>query len=117
LNALSQALFAELSQGALAWLRLRVSARVASAPYRDLEHEGAARLLGVLTHDVSDISAFFVQMPRLVTNAIIVAGCLSYLALLSWRVCLLALIMVALGSATHHWGLSRASHYLRRARL
>jgi putative ATP-binding cassette transporter len=112
----SQAQLVRLGQLTLARLRVLVSARVAEAPYRDIEAQGAARIGVVLGEDIAAVADFFVTLPRLVVQGAVVLGCLAYLAVLSSAAFGFALFMVALGSVRHYWGVRRASDDLRRAR-
>ena len=113
----SQAQLVRLGQLTLARLRVLVSARVADAPYRDVEAQGAARISVVLGEDIAAVADFFVTLPRLVVQGAVVIGCLAYLGTLSRRAFGFAVFMVALGSVRHYWGMRRASDDLRRARL
>jgi putative ATP-binding cassette transporter len=113
----SQAQLVRLGQLTLARLRVLVSARVAEAPYREVEAQGPARIGVVLGEDIAAVAEFFVTLPRLVVQGAVVLGCLAYLAVLSPAAFGLALFMVALGSVRHYWGVRRASDDLRRARL
>jgi putative ATP-binding cassette transporter len=113
----SQAQLVRLGQVTLARLRVLVSARVAEAPYREVEAQGAARISVVLGEDIAAVADFFVTLPRLVVQGAVVLGCLAYLAVLSSRAFGFALLLVALGSLRHYWGVRRASDHMRRARL
>lgn len=112
----ARALFVELSQATLDELRRRIGSHLARVPYREIEERGAARLLAVLTEDVATVSEFFVLVPRLVMQGAVVAGCLGYLALISWRAFCFALITVLIGSCARYLGTRRANQHLRTAR-
>jgi putative pyoverdin transport system ATP-binding/permease protein len=112
----SRALFVELSQATLDELRRRIGAHLARVPYRQIEEQGTARLLAVLTEDVATVSEFFVLLPRLVMQGAVIVGCLGYLALISWRAFCFALITVLVGSSARYLGTRRANEFLRRAR-
>ncbi len=112
----SRSLFVELSQSTMERLRRHISARVAGAPYRQIEAAGTPRLLALLTEDVATVAEFFVILPRLVLQGAVVLGCLGYLTLLSWRAFSLALLGVLLGSCGRYLGTRRAGEHLRRAR-
>jgi putative ATP-binding cassette transporter len=113
---LSQAQFVELSQKTLADLRSHLTRHFSEVPYRDLEARGSAKLLAVLSEDVSTVSHFFVMLPELVMHGAVVLGCLFYLGMLSWQVFLFALALVLLGSLGYHLAEVEAILALRRAR-
>lgn len=114
-RALAGILFATLSQGTLSHLRELLARRIAASSLRDLENLGPARVQSVATDDASHVALFLVSLPNIVMNAIIVIGCLAYLAVLSWPVCLAALAVIVLGSLGYHLGNSRALAYLEEA--
>ncbi|WP_395822809.1 cyclic peptide export ABC transporter [Collimonas sp.] len=101
-------LFARLSQDTMAQLREHVAKRVAAAELRDVERIGAAPVQSVLTDDATNVSMLFFALPNIVMHGSIVFGCLSYLAWLSWPVCLLALTAIVVGSIGYHTGDKRA---------
>lgn len=94
---LSQSLFVRLSQSSLAELRLLVSAHVVRAPYREIERQGAGRLLAVLTADIASVAELFFVLPRLLVHGIVILGCAAYLAFLSSQVLVWCLGLSALG--------------------
>lgn len=112
----SEAKFIELSQGTLARLRQRACRRMASAPFREIETQGAARWLAVLVEDVQRVAELFVTVPRLLVHGAIVVGCLGYLAFLSFQVFLFATGMVIAGACIHFWAVGRAHRHLSGAR-
>jgi putative pyoverdin transport system ATP-binding/permease protein len=93
LNLLSRVLLVRLMQRAEYETRLDLSRRILATPLRQLEEVGASRLYAVLTQDVANLSAALSALPNLSINAAMLAGCLVYLAWLSWPV-LIALVAV-----------------------
>ena len=93
LNLLSRVMLIRLMQRAEYEMRLDLSRRILATPLRQLEEVGAARLYAVLTQDVANLSAALSTLPNLCINAAMLAGCLAYLAWLSWPV-LVALVLV-----------------------
>jgi putative ATP-binding cassette transporter len=83
-GTVSHMILARLSQDASLALRLQLSLRILSLPFRSIERIGASRLLAALTEDVHSVSAAMTLFPSLLTNAAIILGCLVYLAWLSW---------------------------------
>ncbi len=108
-------LFERLKQRTHAELRRFVSDRVMAADFRHLERIGAARVQSALSEHSANVAEFFVSVPAVLTNAVVVTGCLAYLALLSWPVFLMALLFVGLGSLGYHLVHLRAIRHLDRA--
>lgn len=98
----SNMLFERLGQRAQAELRRTISQRVLAADYRHLEVVGAARVQSALSEHSANVAEFFVSLPMILTNAVVVVGCLVYLSLLSWQVFLFAVVMIGLGSLGYH---------------
>ena len=105
-------LFERLSQHAHAQLRSYISARVMSADYRKLEALGAARVQSALSEHSAHVADFFVSAPSILINAIVVLGCLSYMAWLSWQVFCAAVLVIGLGSLGYHLAHLRAIGHL-----
>jgi putative ATP-binding cassette transporter len=105
-------LFERLGQRAHAELRSFVSRKVLAADYRNLETVGAARIQSALAEHCTHVAEFFVSFPVILMNAVIVAGCLLYMAWLSWQVFLLAILVVGLGSVGYHLAHLRAIRHL-----
>lgn len=101
-------MFARLGEGALLDVRTQMARRILAAPYRRIEALGAARVQSVIADDAGKIAEFLVAAPHIVMNAVMVAGCLLYLAWLSWTSFILALLVTLAGSAIFHLGNLRA---------
>ena len=108
-------LFARLSQSTMARMREHISQRVAQASFRDLETLGPARAQSVVTEDATNVSMLFFALPNLMMHGSIVAGCLAYLAWLSWPVFALASAVVVVGSLGYRLGDVRAIRALEAA--
>ncbi|WP_035852366.1 cyclic peptide export ABC transporter [Deefgea rivuli] len=91
-----------LSHHADAQLRLYVSQRVMDTDYRHLEAIGAAKVQSALAEHTAKVAEFFVSFPAILTNAVVVLGCLTYMLMLSWQVFLFAVLVLALGSLAYH---------------
>ncbi|ASU38882.1 peptide ABC transporter [Herbaspirillum sp. meg3] len=111
----SNILFERLNQRAQADMRRYISARVISADYRHIERIGAARIQSALTEHSAKVAEFFVGLPAILTNSVVVIGCLIYMLLLSWQVFLVALAVLGLGSLGYHLAHLKAIRYLERA--
>lgn len=105
-------LFERLGQHAQSDLRGFIAQKVIAADYRQLEQLGAARVHSALSEHCTRVAEFFVSFPIILTNAIIVVGCLVYLALLSWQVFLLATLVIGFGSLGYHLAHLRAIRHL-----
>ncbi|WP_430229378.1 cyclic peptide export ABC transporter [Nitrosomonas communis] len=105
-------LFERLGQRAHSELRSFIAQRVIAADYRQLEQLGAARVQSALSEHCTRVAEFFVSFPVILTNAVVVAGCLVYMAFLSWQVFLLALAVIGFGSLGYHLAHLRAIKHL-----
>ncbi|MFM0738771.1 cyclic peptide export ABC transporter [Paraburkholderia xenovorans] len=113
----SQTLFMSLGQNAKASLRMTTIRRIADASYGQLERQGSARSLAVLTQDLDTIVVLFVGLPGLVMNTAVVAGCLAYLGYLSWQVLAFAALTILIGASGFVFANRRGLHHLRNSRL
>lgn len=111
-NMVSSVLFQRLSQRSQAELRQLISARVMAADFRRLEEIGGPRVHSALSEHSAKVADFFVSVPAILVNAITVAGCMVYLALLSWHVFLAAVVIIVLGSLGYHVAHLRAIRHL-----
>ncbi|MBO1013722.1 cyclic peptide export ABC transporter [Achromobacter sp. SD115] len=109
---LASVLFERLNQRAHADLRRFISARVIAADYRRLEEIGGPKVQSALSEHSARVADFFVSFPTILVNAIIVAGCLAYMAWLSWQVFLAAVLVIGLGSLGYHLAHLRAIRHL-----
>ncbi|OYO31758.1 cyclic peptide export ABC transporter [Janthinobacterium sp. PC23-8] len=111
-HAVASVLFERLTQRAHAQLRQFIAGRVLAADYRKLEELGAARVQSALAEHSAKVAEFFVCFPAILSNAVVVSGCLLYLALLSWQIFLAAVVVVGLGTCCYHWAQLRAIGHL-----
>jgi putative ATP-binding cassette transporter len=107
--------FQRLAERSHAILRNYVADRVIAADYRRLESTGAPAVQAALTEHSARVSELFANLPAILTNAVIVTGCVVYLALLSWSLFLLAVAGLLLGSLGYHFAHLRAIKHLRTA--
>src|SRR5262249_55123649 len=94
---ISQTLLANLAQGALFDLRMRLCRRILTAPLRHLETVGVHRLLAALTEDVVVIGGAFTTIPVICTHLTVLTACLVYMGWLSLTVLGLVLAFLMLG--------------------
>lgn len=113
---LSGNMLIQLAQNTLYDLRIALSSKILRIPLRNLEVFGAARFLAVLTEDIPLITNTLLLMPVLCIDAAIVAGCLVFLAWLSWLVFLLVAAGLLLGIATYQLPIIRAQRLFKLGR-
>jgi putative ATP-binding cassette transporter len=109
---LSSVLFERLGQRSHAHLRRFISDRVLATDYRKIEAIGGPRVQSALSEHSSNVAEFFVSLPMILVNSIIVSGCLVYMAWLSWTVFIAAALVIALGSLGYHLAHLRAIRHL-----
>lgn len=112
---LAAILFERLGQRAHSELRSFIAKRVITADYRQLELLGAARVQSALSEHCTRVAEFFESFPIILTNAVIVIGCLVYMAFLSWQVFLFAVVIIGFGSLGYHLAHLRAIRHLETA--
>jgi putative pyoverdin transport system ATP-binding/permease protein len=113
---ISQILFNNLSTSAVFETRLQSCRQVLAAPLRRLEEIGPHRLLATLTDDITTLSNVLAQIPVLCLHVGIIAAGLCYMGWLSWRLLLLVLGFMILGSLTYGVSVGVAQKYYRRLR-
>ncbi len=89
-------------------LRMKMCRRILSVPLRQLEKEGAPRLLTCLTDDIPTISGTVSSLPLLATQGAIVVGCIAYLIWLSWMVFLIIAGFIIIGAIIYHLSIKKA---------
>lgn len=114
-QVVSSTLFERLSQQAHAILRRHVSQQVLNADYSKLEQVGGARVQSALSEHCLKVADFFVRLPAVVVNGIIVFGCMGYIAWLSLEIFLFSLVVLGLGSVGYHLVHLKAIQYLSNA--
>ena len=114
-QVVASTLFERLSQQAHAVLRRHVSQQVLRADYSQLEQVGSARVQSALSEHCLKVAEFFVRLPAVVVNGIIVFGCMAYIAWLSWEIFLISLAVLGLGSIGYHLVHLKAIRYLNGA--
>jgi putative ATP-binding cassette transporter len=114
-RTLSSVLFERLGQHALAELRRYIASRVLAADFRRLEILGGPKIHSALSEHSTNVAQFFVSLPAILTNSVIIVGCMIYMAMLSWQIFLAAVVMIGLGSLGYHLAHLQAIRYLSRA--
>jgi putative ATP-binding cassette transporter len=113
---LSEICLIRLTQKTLADVRMHLCRETLSAPLRQLEDIGSARLFATLTDDVASIAGALISIPVFLMNLSMVIGGLLYLAWLSWWVLLAVLGAMVVGVLTYRYPTRKASQYFRRSR-
>ncbi|KAF0809366.1 pyoverdine synthetase E, pdvE [Alcanivorax sp. S71-1-4] len=114
-RALAAMMSEQLGQYALARLRHEIAARVMAADFRQVEQLGSARVQSALAEHSTNVAQFFVSVPAILNNAVVVLACLVYMALLSWQVLLAAVVVIGLGSLGYHLAHLKALGHLSTA--
>lgn len=112
---LSSALFEYLAQHAMAELRRYISGRVLAAELRQLEVIGSPKVHSALSEHCTSVVQFFVTLPSLLNNSVVVIGCMVYLFILSWQIFFAAIVMVGLASLGHYLAQFKALGFLKKA--
>lgn len=110
---ISNALLVRVSQGLFHEMRMDLCRRIVSAPLRKLEQLGPSRLLANLTEDVGTIGNALGMVPLVSMYMTIVACCLIYMGLLSWKLLLLVLAFLIVGLAAYLLPLRAAGRHFR----
>lgn len=90
-----------VGQSVVARLRADLSQRILSAPIAEIERFRVHRITTILNQDIDTISTFTFGFSSLAIAVAITVGCFAYLAVLSPRLCLIAVAAIALGSWAH----------------
>jgi putative pyoverdin transport system ATP-binding/permease protein len=99
---ISAVLFERLSQASHATLRRFIASRVMATDLREIEELGSPRIQSALSEHSGNVAEFFVSLPNILVNAVIVTGCLIYMAWLSASVFLAGMLVIGLGSVGYH---------------
>lgn len=116
-GALSSVLLIRLAQRSIQGLRMELCRRILDSGMRRIETLGPARLQSALTDDVQIITNAVAGVPLLTINLAIVAGAFVYIGILSVKVLLGMLAVLAAGLVLYQLPVRRAGVYLRRARV
>jgi putative ATP-binding cassette transporter len=108
---ISQSLFNIITTRAVFETRLQSCRRILAAPLRRMEEIGPHRLLATLTDDIATLSTALTQIPLLCLHLGVVVACLVYMGWLSWRVLLIVLGIMILGSLSYGYSMGHARRY------
>ena len=113
---IAQGLLTHLGQKAIFDLRMRLSRQLLATPMRRLEELGAARIMAVLTDDISAISNTMIGIPILCMQVAVVLGSLGYMAWLSPKTFLVVLAFLVVGTIIFQLAIGKGFHFLKEAR-
>ncbi|TMN43464.1 cyclic peptide export ABC transporter [Pseudoalteromonas sp. S2755] len=91
----------QLSEHSQAELRKLVADKTIEAKISHIELQGDAKIKSCLTEHSLKVAGFFMSMPGILTNAMIVLGAFVYMAWLDWLIFLFALLTLVLGSVSY----------------
>ncbi|MFS8932747.1 cyclic peptide export ABC transporter [Cupriavidus taiwanensis] len=114
-RTLASTLFVRVSQSALARIRAQICERFIGAPYPHIEQTGNARVQAALADDSTHVANGLSVIPVVLTNAMVVLGCLGYLAWLSLPTFAIACAILGVGSWIYHLNHRRALVHLKQA--
>lgn len=86
-----------VSQDMILKLRISLSQKVLSTPLKKLQSYGPARLLAILTDDLSTFASCSQMLPVLFGNAVVLLACLAYLAWISMGIFLVLVVLLVAG--------------------
>ncbi len=112
----SELLLTKLGQQAMYQLRMKLCRQVISAPLRNLETIGAARLLATLTDDIPTLINTLNILPVLCVNTALVLGCLIYMGILSWFLLGIVMFFLVLGIISYQLPVIKVQKLFRAAR-
>lgn len=115
-RVISEVLLVRMSLRSISDMRIYLSRQILAAPMRHLEELGPHRILTTLTEDAPIIINAVASFPLICMHGAVVATCLIYLGLLSWKLLLGVLVFMAVGIATYQLPLIRATRFLDLAR-
>jgi putative ATP-binding cassette transporter len=112
----SEILLLRLSQDAIFELRQTLMNRILTAPLRQLEEQGASRLLTSITSDVPGIAQALNTIAIMCMQVAIVLSILIYMSWLSVTLLLCVIVFMALGIASYQLLMRKGIHDLRLVR-
>ncbi|MFP2932016.1 cyclic peptide export ABC transporter [Pyxidicoccus sp. 3LG] len=104
----SQLLLNRMHQTIIMDLRRRLARRFLAATLRQLEQLGSHRVLSSMTGDTAMVGLGMTAMPEVFISITIVTGSLVYLAWLSWKLLLVMVAFLVVGSIAYSWATSPA---------
>lgn len=116
LQTLSSIISSYVGQHVIARMQRELTAKILTAPIDQIERFHNHRLLPILVQDIATVSGFALSVAPLVIALAVTFACLGYLAILSWQLLLLILVIIALGSLAQYVAHKHGSKNLQAAR-
>ncbi|HEX6716525.1 MAG TPA: cyclic peptide export ABC transporter [Pyrinomonadaceae bacterium] len=113
---IASGLLTYLGQKAVFDLRMRLTRQILATPLRSLEELGQARIMAVLTDDISTISNTLIAIPILCMQIAVVLGSLVYMAWLSPKTALLVFAFIIGGGTIFQLAIGKGFRFLKEAR-
>ena len=101
-RSIAQIALFQVTQGAVLDIRIGLSRKLLAAPPQRLRQLGKPELLTILTKDVDTLIGALQVIPNVMTQTVIIVGCLAYMAWLSWQLSLVFLLALALCLTGYH---------------
>jgi len=100
-NAASQLLLVYFAQDTILNLGLELCKQIMKTSFRTLEKKRQPQILTTLTDDTSALAWSLQCVPNLIINGAVLAGCMAYLAWLSWPVFLGVAVLAVIGASIY----------------
>jgi putative ATP-binding cassette transporter len=113
---LTQGMFNYLATRAVFEARLLACRQLLAAPLRRVEDLGPHRLFATLTDDITTLANALIQVPVLCMQSAIALTCLAYMGWLSWRLVLVVVGFMVVGSVSYGFAMGVSREYFRRLR-
>jgi len=115
-EVLASILAGRLGENSIYKLRLELCQLILNAPYPVLHKLGKSKLLANLTNDIPVISSAFTLFPEICIHFAIFIGCMTYLSILSWKIALMLLILITIGTAIYKGFINLARKTMEQSR-
>lgn len=102
-RTLTEIILLKLTQSSVLNIRLDMSGKLLSARLAQLNYQGKAELLTILTRDIESLIAAMTSIPMVMTYSAILIGCLAYMAWLAWDLFLIFLATLSLSAITYYY--------------
>ncbi|MCY1078720.1 cyclic peptide export ABC transporter [Archangium lansingense] len=104
----SQMLLNSMHQGIVMDLRRRLARQFLATSLRHLEQTGSHRLLSSMSSDTTMVGVGMTALPEVFISITILMGSLVYLAWISWKMLLVMLAFMTIGSLAFSWATNPA---------
>lgn len=115
-KATSVILVNNLAKTAVAKLRMDLSNKINAMEVSQVENIGLARLLNVLTEDMSRVTAASLAIPMVLVSTVTALGMLVYLAILDLEIFIFTILAIVTGLFLFQYPVSRTKPFYDKAR-